>query len=302
MVEQDALSDVDEELEMNGNDPMTFEEEGIGEEVEEEDSLELPVSDEEVAAPVPQQTKRKPLQTKSTNATSASAAAATKPPAAAPRKRGRPPKDRSVASAAHPAKRAKKTTARPATPEPEATGADKREATTPVQAGDSPIRRKRAPKPSQPSIAPVRGVADPQVSWPGTDRTKPRARGLRILRSETPAADVGATVMRSGRTSVKPMAFWRNERAVYGAGRRAGAQVELGGIKEVIRTEEVSPEPRARPKRRARRRNVQEAIGGDDEDVEEWELEPGFLEATVPKWDPLTGKASEEAEEEIGMR
>jgi centromere protein C len=78
-------------------------------------------------------------------------------------------------------------------------------------------------------------------------------RSLYILRRETPA-DEGVTHTRSGRVSVKPLAYWRNERCVYGnspsgAGLADGARFPLNSIKEIVRSEQVDSPIRKKTKR-----------------------------------------------------
>ena len=286
-----SMPDVDEVPELNGEDFI---------QVPADESMDIPKSDtEDEAPPVAKRGRGRPKKGKTQEAGAGKGKIAN----GLPRKRGRPRKHETATTDARPAKRVKKTATRPVTPDADARDADVPEASTrngistPEQNSMKPPPAKRGPNARS---KPLKGMADNQITWAGTDRTKPRARGLRILRSETPAEDLGATVMRSGRTSVKPMAYWRNERMIYGTGRVGSAERELGGIKEVIRTEEITPDRQPRRHRRGGRRpRIPEAIE-DDEDVEEWETEPGFLEATVPRWDPRTGKTSEEEEEEIG--
>jgi centromere protein C len=280
--EEDEVPEEDELLEVNGDDSPP---------IPADESLDIPRSDEEDPAP---QVKRKPGRPRRTEVTARAKQAPNDPP----KKRGRPRKNATTADQGRPAKRAKKEDVRHSTPdavEPEAATptrrSDKAAISTPEQKGIRP-----------PTKAGAKSQSKAHAAAGASDSTKPRARGLRILRSETPAADYGATVMRSGRTSVKPLAYWRNERAVYDTGRVYGKDRELGGIKEVIRTEEISPEPRRRPRKRGgRKRRAPEAIE-EDEDIQEWEEEPGYLEARVPKWDPLTNNVSEDVEEEIGKQ
>jgi centromere protein C len=136
---------------------------------------------------------------------------------------------------------------------------------------------------------------------PSGPKSKPR--GLYVLRSETPAEHDGTNVLRSGRVSVKPVAYWRGERVIYGESKIEGKNLVLPAIKEVVRTEEVVE---SRPKRsnyRSRtaavRRGQYQDVEESDEDREEWELDPGFLRAEVTKWNP-DDQDNEEVTEEIG--
>lgn len=139
---------------------------------------------------------------------------------------------------------------------------------------------------------------------PGTlIRTKPRS--LFISRGETPAEDDGASLLKSGRTSVRPLAFWRNERIVYGEAHLDGNNLDLPAIKEIIRTEEIlEPRPKRyyrRPMGRPRSRPLEDMEKGvEDDDQEDWELAPGILRAEVMQWDPSTQRGVEDTIEEVG--
>ncbi|KAI5293294.1 hypothetical protein KEM52_005676 [Ascosphaera acerosa] len=68
-----------------------------------------------------------------------------------------------------------------------------------------------------------------------------KPRSLYILRREEPEATAQRT--RSGRISVRPLAYWRNERCVYGEGEvEPGERYPVSTIKEIIRTEEPEGE------------------------------------------------------------
>ncbi|MCJ1384943.1 hypothetical protein MMC17_008061 [Xylographa soralifera] len=133
---------------------------------------------------------------------------------------------------------------------------------------------------------------------------KPKSRSLYVLRHETPAEDDGSRLLRSGRTSVKPIAYWRGERIVYGESHLDGKNIVPPAIKEVIRTEEVISE---RPKRHYRRGFVatrprsMDAVEEEDEDGEPWEQEPGILRAEVMQWDPVTQRGVEDNIEDVDL-
>lgn len=133
---------------------------------------------------------------------------------------------------------------------------------------------------------------------------KPNSRSLYVSRSETPAHDSGARTTRAGRNVLKPVAFWRGERIVYGDGLLEGSTLTLPGIKEVIRTEEVAaPRPkrpayrRSKPTSRVEERQEEE----EEEEREPWETEAGIVRAQVLQWDSITGRYDEENTEEAGM-
>jgi centromere protein C len=150
-------------------------------------------------------------------------------------------------------------------------------------------------------------------------RARPNApKSLYILRRETPAADDGATRTRSGRTSFKPLAWWRNEQCVYGgspgAGIADGARFPLNSIKEIIRTEEsVEPMPKSKKRKRkgkgkaaGRSRSKtpaaddSESEEDEDPDAEPWETEVGTLKGNVSVWD-AQAQAPLDEEEEIDI-
>lgn len=137
-----------------------------------------------------------------------------------------------------------------------------------------------------------------------TESGKPKLTSLFAIRSETPGDDNGALRMKSGRTSIKPVAFWRNERIIYGDGNIEGKVLTLPSIKEVIRTDEIEVK---RPKRYYNRRPKPRRQIKDESEEEEderapWETGPGTVRAQVMQWDPAIGKYDEENTEEIGER
>lgn len=136
-----------------------------------------------------------------------------------------------------------------------------------------------------------------------------RAKSLFAIRSETPADDSGAIRLKSGRTSIKPLAYWKGERVLLGEGRVEGKVHILPSMKEVVRIDEIEL---SKPKRRAKkvvrsktRKSDKAEEGGEEEDEdedeqEEWETETGIMHAQVMAWDPVIGKYDEEALEETG--
>ena len=131
---------------------------------------------------------------------------------------------------------------------------------------------------------------------------RPKPRSLQIMRSGTPADDSGSRTTRSGRTSVKPLAYWRNERIVYGED-AAGTKERylLPTIKEVIRTEEVEP-PRGRKATKGRskaagRKRTLEDVEEEDEELEPWEMEEGVLRGAVRAWNAGQAADDEDADE-----
>lgn len=130
-----------------------------------------------------------------------------------------------------------------------------------------------------------------------------KGRSLYILKRENPD-DTSARHTRSGRVSVRPLAYWRNERCVYGDGEAAeGQRYPLSTIKEVIRTEEIEQDHKRKGKRsgrktKSKKKQRDESSDEEDEDVDLWEKE-GVLHGYVPKWDPKA-QASTTEEEILG--
>ena len=147
-------------------------------------------------------------------------------------------------------------------------------------------------------------------------------RSLYILRRETPADD-GISHTRSGRVSVKPLAYWRNERCVYGSSPGGatladGARFPLNSIKEIVRTEEVAfslDKKKSKGKKRGKKvpANAWQADEEDEEDssdsdldmdevptdpnAEPWELATGTLRGNVSIWDNAELAPTEQEEE-----
>ncbi|KAJ5443651.1 uncharacterized protein N7458_007523 [Penicillium daleae] len=128
-----------------------------------------------------------------------------------------------------------------------------------------------------------------------------KGRSLYILKREDPTSNE-TTHTRSGRVSVRPLAYWRNERCVFGDGEAAeGQRYPLSTIKEVIRTEELEPE---RPKKGKRSRKGKSKKQKDessdedeiDDDADLWEKESGVLHGYVSKWDPVAQTSTSEEE------
>ena len=151
-------------------------------------------------------------------------------------------------------------------------------------------------------------------------------RSLYILRRETPA-DESVTHTKSGRVSVRPLAYWRNERCVYGtspggAALADGARFPLNSIQEIVRTEDIvehvgkkkssgkNKGKSRKHKGNARQTSVEEADASDsdfdldetpkDPDAEPWETESGTLRGNVSMWDNQE-QAPTEQEEEVEL-
>lgn len=148
--------------------------------------------------------------------------------------------------------------------------------------------------------------AEPTATIAPVSFAKPKARSLYVLRHETPAEDDGSRLLRSGRHSVKPIAYWRGERIVYGESHLEGKNIILPPIREVIRTEEVFDQKPQRSTKRPNgrppvRRRPLDDVDEEDEDQEPWEQGEGVLRAEVMQWDPVEQKGSEEIIEHVGQ-
>ena len=165
------------------------------------------------------------------------------------------------------------------------------------------------PKPKPAANSAVKRTV-PKVKPTQQGEAIPRAKSLFATRSETPADDSGAIRLKSGRTSIKPLAYWKGERVLLGEGRVEGKVHILPSIKEVVRIDEIElskPKRRAKKVVRSKARKSRKAEEGEDEEEEEdedereaWEAETGIMHAQVMAWDPVIGKYDEEALEETG--
>ena len=135
------------------------------------------------------------------------------------------------------------------------------------------------------------------VAASANDLGKPKPRSLAILRGETPQD--AARFTKSGRTSVRPCAYWRNERVVYGDSTSDGQRLLLPGIKEIIRTDEEEPQRQKATRKRGSKRKVIEDVN-DSGKPEKWERDPGMLVGEIRPWDPYEEKAIEDETEQIG--
>ena len=145
-------------------------------------------------------------------------------------------------------------------------------------------------------------------------------KSLYVLRRETPLED-GVQRTRSGRLTIKPLAYWKNEGIEYdfgdgsGAGLQDGDRFPMNSIKEIIRQEEKFTTPKARgrgrkptgktnAKGKARQEDTEfeaEEVGADDDedpDADDWELNSGTLRAPVGVWDPELQMCPDEEQEQ----
>lgn len=135
-----------------------------------------------------------------------------------------------------------------------------------------------------------------------------KARSLHILKREVPTED-SSNRTRSGRVSIRPLAFWKNEKCVFGDEEAVeGQRYPLSTIKEVHRTEELEPErkrtkknKRQSSKKSKKNKDIESDNEDDDEDADAWEKEgAGVLHGYIRRWNPATQTAVEGDDEVLG--
>ncbi|PVH82905.1 hypothetical protein DL98DRAFT_126452 [Cadophora sp. DSE1049] len=171
-----------------------------------------------------------------------------------------------------------------------------------------PAKAKAKGPARKPKLATIEEGDSPQVQrGPPMPRNN---RGLFILRRETPMEGSGFQQTRSGRNSIKPLAYWKNERIEYSEDENEDGvgKFVLPRIKEVVRADEVHQPKRkvARSKSKAPKSKKQSAESESEEEdinMEPWELEPGRIFGEVKNWDPEdpSGSQQEEIQEEIAL-
>ena len=182
---------------------------------------------------------------------------------------------------------------------------------TPVTAPEVPAAAnppKAKPAGRNPKLATISEADSPQVQrGPPMPRTN---RGLVILRRETPMEGSGFKQTRSGRNSIKPVAYWKNERIEYTEDENEDnwgkSKFLLPTIKEVVRADEVAEPKRYKSKykpSKSKKRHPQPESEDEEDEVEPWETEPGHIFGEIRNWDPedQLGSMAEEREEELAI-
>lgn len=166
-------------------------------------------------------------------------------------------------------------------------------ATKAVGSKDSgiPSKKPTAPKPKQAKKQRVsNGVGDTSLAEVPRGPPLPKSRGLIISRRETP----GGLTTRSGRTSYRPLQYWKNEHVeldddeVFDDGKQ---HIRLPRIKEIVRYDEPEAEHKAASRRKAGRPGAGKKSKRRDYDSEEDELEPweenaDSISGEVVVWQP----------------
>jgi len=200
--------------------------------------------------------------------------------------------------------RPKKTTetAEPAKKSADAPGPSKKASGKSRQSGEASNAPKGKAKAQKYKLAPISEDSPAVQRGPPLPRNN---RGLVILRRETPAEGTGFKQTRSGRNSIKPLAFWRNERVEYSEDETEDnwGKFLLPRIKEVVRTDEVDDRKPYRQKSKSKASKSKKVESEDEDEAEPWETQPGRIEGEVRTWDPEdpTGQNTDIQEEEIAL-
>ncbi|OAA67151.1 cupin domain containing protein [Niveomyces insectorum RCEF 264] len=343
-------ADADESMQMIGEPDSYGDDGGDGPEEEQLDR------NESIPAPVPNRRGRPPGKAKSVTTTATSTKVAADEPKA--KKRGRPARNSSGSNApADPdeddeaeqqqqqhreqAKRQRleevpKAPGRPrGRPPANRSAADTGERQRQPQAEPEIQKKKKQRKSSGVGAATAAAAAVPRGP------PLPKGRGLVIKRRPLNGEDGDAiTQTRSGRNSIQPLAFWRNERVEFDtsdvqldrSGRatsRKGQHFVLPSVREIHRVEDEDLPPLSksahsahggnRHRRNAAGRPKSKRRGGDDngeseEDYnhelerEPWETDPGTVSGSVAIWypehelePPAPGQPLERMSAEIAM-
>jgi centromere protein C len=191
---------------------------------------------------------------------------------------------------------------------PKNKGGRPRKTSTTTTTAANPSKAKAKPTNRNPKLAKISEAESPQVQrGPPMPRTN---RGLVILRRETPMEGTGFKQTRSGRNSIKPVAYWKNERVEYAEDENEDqyGKFLLPRIKEVVRADEVEEPKRQRSKykpiKSKKRRAEQESEESEEEDeTEPWETEGGHMYGPIRSWNPedQLGSLAEERDEELAI-
>jgi centromere protein C len=194
-----------------------------------------------------------------------------------------------------------------ATEAPKIKGGRLRKTSTSTSTAANPSKAKAKPTSRKPQLAIISEVESPQVQ---RGPPMPRAnRGLVILRRETPMEGNGFKKTRSGRNSIKPVAYWKNERIEYAEDENEDqfGKFLLPRIKEVVRADEVQEPKRQRskskPTKLKKRRLEPQSDEEEEDETEHWETEIGHIYGEIRNWDPedQLGSQADEREEELAI-
>jgi centromere protein C len=158
----------------------------------------------------------------------------------------------------------------------------------------------------KPKLATVSEAESPQIQrGPPMPRSN---RGLFILRRETPMEGAGFKQTRSGRSSIKPLAYWKNEKVEFSedVAEDNFGRFTVRRMKEVVRVDALEEPKRVRGKSKApktKKRTAEPESEEEDDATEPWELDPGRVWGDIRNWDPedQTGSLAEETQEELAL-
>jgi centromere protein C len=158
----------------------------------------------------------------------------------------------------------------------------------------------------KPKLATISEAESPQIQrGPPIPRNN---RGLFILRRETPMEGAGFKQTRSGRSSIKPLAYWKNEKVEFSedVAEDNFGRFTVSRMKEVVRVDALEEPKRVRSKSKApktKKRTAEPESEEEDDDTEPWELDPGRVWGDIRNWDPedQTGSLAEETQEELAL-
>jgi centromere protein C len=134
------------------------------------------------------------------------------------------------------------------------------------------------------------GVGDTSLAEVPRGPPLPKSRGLMISRRETP----GGLTTRSGRTSIRPIQYWKNERVeldddeVFDDGKQ---HIRLPRIKEIVRYDELEVEHKKASRRKAGRpaagkKGKRRGYDSEEDELEPWEENADSISGEVVVWQP----------------
>lgn len=153
----------------------------------------------------------------------------------------------------------------------------------------------------KPKLAPISEAESPEAQrGPPLPRNN---RGLMILRRETPMDGASFKQTRSGRNSIKPLAYWKSERVEYSEDEMEDAHGKFltQRIKGVVRVDEIEEKRRKKSYHKPSKGKKRATVEESDEETEPWEDEPGRIIAPYRLWDPEDPTSIQQPEEEAEL-
>ncbi|KAK4214978.1 kinetochore CENP-C fungal-like protein [Rhypophila decipiens] len=271
-----------------------------------------PEEDEEPEAPPPKPQQRGWPPKNTAGPSKQLAGGALSSMGAAQSKKRRTPDDAVEPEETSQPKSKKPRSASPAATAPRGRGRPKAN-TAPAETAPSAASKKATPPAAAPE-KPKRGrkrksSIDPNQVIIPRGPPLPKSRGLMInsKRNENPST---MKQTRSGRTSYKPLAFWRNEHAEFemeeavddfaAPGAKTNKKFLLPSIKEVVRVDEPEVEHASGRKKKGKKGAGRPGYhDSDDVIADAWEKNPGAIEGEVQVWYPEHEKNPPGPDEEV---